>query len=97
MNPQLSAWAPVVSAGIVGLTSVFGLWLVQWKTSQREYAAKEREAKEKRANRWDDFQMKTLMDLQDAIKRMAGLPRRMVEFRDAESLRVLGIDGDKAS
>lgn len=89
MNPQSSvwsAWAPVVSAGVVGLTSLIGIWFVQWKTSQREHEAKEKEAKEKRANRWDDFQMRTLLDLQDALKQLTTLPgkkkRALIAYAD---------------
>jgi FtsZ-interacting cell division protein ZipA len=84
MNPQWSSWAPVVSAGIVSLTSLVGIWLVQLWTSQREQKAKEREAKEKRANRWDDLQMKTLMDLQDTLKQLVTFPGKKLQAKDLD-------------
>jgi hypothetical protein len=74
MNPPSPTWAPVIASGIVGLCSLIGIWLAQRTTTRREHAAKEKEAKEKRANRWDDFQMRTLLDLQDALKQLTILP-----------------------
>jgi hypothetical protein len=85
MNPPSPTWAPVVASGIVGLCSLIGIWLAQRTTTRREHAAKEREAKEKRANRWDDFQMKTLMDLQDTLKELVVLPGRKLMAGDVAS------------
>jgi hypothetical protein len=56
----------VVGSGIALLGGVIG----QWMMLQREREAREHEAERARQGRWNDFQLKTLIDLQDGLEKL---------------------------
>jgi hypothetical protein len=60
-------WAPVVASGITGVVTLFGSWLAQWMTSGRESRARQHEAAEQEKRQRLDFQIKTLLELQEAV------------------------------
>lgn len=56
----------LLGSGIALLGSVIG----QWMMLQREREAREHEAERTRQGRWNDFQLKTLIELQDGLEKL---------------------------
>ena len=63
-------WIPVIAAAIGGALAILGVVVTQWWTAKREHEAREHERKERRERQLADFQIKTLLDIQDATKKL---------------------------
>lgn len=98
MNPpnltqvsQWTAWAPVLASLITGSLTILAVVLVQAWTTRREREARERDAIQKENHRWDEFKLKTLVELQDTLGLFATLP--IVKVLEISRLDML--DNDK--
>lgn len=69
VNP-VNPWIPVIAAAIGGALAILGGMVTQWWTAKREHESREHERKERRERQRADFQIKTLLDLQDATKKL---------------------------
>ena len=69
--PDMSQWVPVASSATVGVFTVAGIAITQYWTSWRDHRLKALEVELQRANQRDDFQRKTLLQLQVAMRRYA--------------------------
>lgn len=83
MVVELNAWVPVVGtlggAFLGGTASFIGSIVGQWMTSKREREARVDEADAERRRQWQEFQGRTLMDLQVALDRTV-----RISFRTAD-------------
>ena len=64
-------WLPLVNSAVVGLVAVLGIVITQVWTSRRERHAKTLEIEDRRIAERNDFQRKTLLQLQVALRRFA--------------------------
>jgi hypothetical protein len=64
-------WIPVANSAIVGMSTILAIVVTQFWTSRRDQRAKQLEAMAQRQNQRDDFQRKTLLQLQLAVQGFA--------------------------
>src|SRR4051812_46233209 len=64
-------WIPVFQSAVVALSTIGGVVVAQVWTSRRDRQAKALEIEHQRANQRNDFQRKTLLRLQVAIRQYA--------------------------
>jgi hypothetical protein len=69
--PVTNEWVPVVNAAVVGLLAILGIVVSQIWTSRRDRNAKLLEIEDRRQNQRMDFQRKTLLRLQVALRKFA--------------------------
>ncbi len=74
MAVEANPWIPVVGtlggALFGGVVSFLGGIIGQWMTLKREREAREHEIEISKRSLWQEFQVKTLINLQDALDRM---------------------------
>jgi hypothetical protein len=75
---QLTTWGPV----IVSTASIVAVVIAQFWTGKRDREARSHDAKQKQVYRWEEFQLKTLLELQQVLRRVASLPGRIVAAYD---------------
>jgi hypothetical protein len=63
-------WVPTVNTLITAFFVLLASLIPQIFISARERKARKEEAQARREQQWADFQMKTLLDLQDALSRL---------------------------
>jgi hypothetical protein len=81
MNPPnpgpWAGWGQIVAACI----TLIGVFIVQGVNAWQARQARERETAEKRRHWWDEFELKTLVELQEAIGQAFRLPiKRLAAF-----------------
>ncbi len=74
MAAEVNPWVPVLGtlggALLGGLASFLGGVIGQWMTLKRERESREHDLEKSRERLWEEFQVKTLIDLQDALDGM---------------------------
>jgi hypothetical protein len=68
---DMKDWLPLVNSAVVGLVTLFGIVVTQAWTSRRERHAKTLEIEDRRHYERNDFQRKTLLRLQVALRQYA--------------------------
>jgi hypothetical protein len=74
MPSDITPWIPALASlgGVLigSVASLYGSMIGQWMGLKREREAREHEAERSRMRVWNEFQLKTLMELQDALDKM---------------------------
>jgi hypothetical protein len=70
IQPWISVAGPIVGVLLGSGIALVGGVIGQWMMLQREREAREHEADRARQGRWNDFQLKTLIELQDGLEKL---------------------------